>query len=188
MKKFVSKAVAVLLAMTMVFGAMTVSAAHEMAPGAHTRDGVWFVWTPPADVITEAVTAVIYHTAPGNTFPVNFSVANSSEGVGWWVQGEQENPGPRLSESAGRIVFDLASVNGGGLQLGIWADDSDNDEAHYFAFITRVVFYGPGGAAVAVAGTVNPQTGDTSTLLWLGVSGVGLVASLAALFFVFKKK
>jgi LPXTG-motif cell wall-anchored protein len=198
MKKTVSKVAFLLLALLLATGVMAVRAEvlYERDPAEFTTDGDWRLWTPPAGIINDAAYVIIEHTG-GDTFPAeSLSIANSSAGVGWWTA-----DGDRRTQEPGRIIFSLAGVDGGAVWFGLWEDDNDP----YYELLTRVLFVTelPTAAQTTTTPTptpptpttttttvnrTNPLTGDSFNPLWLVASGVGLLASLAALFVVFKKK
>jgi LPXTG-motif cell wall-anchored protein len=178
MKRFVPKVFLVMLALVFITSTLLVSAAtvlqvmtlDEMRPYRWGQD--MHTAVPAAGVINNAVTIVVEYSDGAFT-------GLTSDDIWGWIELTEDGDWTdalEMTATPGRLTFDVTGISGHAFVIGTWVIDDPYDN------IVSVTFYGPAG------GTVNPQTSDSASSTMLIVSGVGLVASLLALAFVFKKK
>jgi LPXTG-motif cell wall-anchored protein len=184
MKKFVSKVVSLVLVLTLLFGIMAVSA-ESLLVRMTVEEGEFtgmHQWQLPANIPSANVTrVVIEHTGTSWAWGYGFGVYDAD--------GEQDyisNDDPRTSMVGNTTILDLTDYPGEffAVSFGAWFDGD-------FARFEGIRIYGTGAAAGGGGGggaRVNPLTGDDFNPAWLIVSGMGLFASLSALYVVFKKK
>lgn len=192
MKKFIAKVVTLVLVLALVSGLMVTRASVlmelEIAGSERYSADQRSFYLP--GILDEADVFVLEHD--GDFGAWGFMLAVYEGDMDWTAVNEGGDP--RLTVTEGRIEFDISGFYGAlRLRVATWNGDTG------FNSITRMYLASAAAPAAAPppaddapppAGndTVNPQTGDTSTALWLVISGTGLAASLAALAMVYKKK